>query len=135
MREVAAHRASAASDLRIMDNTSTGIFVPYLRVDCPFPLDGYTLPAAEALRADVLRAGEGHPFLSYGPFGSDLQRFEAALDHTTEEVLRRARILDEGWLPLPAGPRVCRAAFTTRAMQMQRQTIAHFLVPSTPREG
>jgi hypothetical protein len=94
---------SAASDLRITDNTSTGIFVPYLRVDCPFPLDGYTLPAAEALRADVLRAGEGHPLLSYGLFGSDLQRFEAALDHTTEEVLRRAPILDGGMVTTSGG--------------------------------
>ncbi len=87
---------SAASDLRITDNTPTGNFVSYLRVDCPFPLDNYTLPAAEALRADVLRGGEGHPLLSYGLFGGDLQRFEAALDHTTNEVLQMARSLDQG---------------------------------------
>lgn len=87
---------TAASDLRITDNTSTGNFVPYLRVDCPFPLDGYTLPAAEALRADILRAGEGHPLLSHGLFGGDLQRFEVALDHASGEVLQMARSLDEG---------------------------------------
>jgi hypothetical protein len=87
---------SGANDLRITDNTSTGNFVPYLRVDCPFPLEGYTLPAAEALRADVLRGGAGHPLLSYDLFGGDLERFETALGHTTEEVLRMARSLDEG---------------------------------------
>jgi hypothetical protein len=84
---------SAASDLRITDNTPTGNLVSYLRVDCPFSLDNYIyiLPAAEALRADVLRGGESHPLLSYGLFGGDLRRFEAAVDHTTDEVLQMAR--------------------------------------------
>lgn len=87
---------TAASDLRLTDNVSTGNFSPYLRVDCPFPLDSYSLPAAEALHSDVMRIGEHHPLLSEGLFGGDPERFQAALEHATGEVLNLARSLDQG---------------------------------------
>ncbi len=85
-----------ASDLRLTENTSTGNFSPYLRVDCRFPLEGYSLPAADALHAEVFRTGEGHPLLSRGLFASDLGRFEAALDYATKEVLQMALMADQG---------------------------------------
>jgi hypothetical protein len=102
---------AAASDLRITHNTVTGNFSPYMRIDCVFPPNDYSLPAMEELHADVLRTGPDHPFLSRGLFGGELARFEAALVHATEDVLRMAKSLDEivatsgpgGFATLPSG--------------------------------
>jgi hypothetical protein len=94
---------AGARDFRDTHDTPIGTFVPYMRVDCPLPLDGYSLPVAAALRTDLLRAGETNPVLSHGLFGGDPDRLEAAIDHTVDELLERARAIDQGLITSTPG--------------------------------